>query len=275
MKIIKVALVVFISMNLASCDDDDDNGDVVGPTGESKTFELASVSDPAISGTAKFIENSNNSTTIELTLTGTAGGSMHPAHIHFNTAIEGGDIALTLGTVNDGFSSITTSTLDDGTEIDYDDLLEYNGYINVHLSETELGTLVAQGDIGENELTGTSKEYALVTKDVAGISGTATFKERVNGDALAILALTGTPDGGMHPAHIHVGSVADAPGAIMFTFNAVDGTTGMSKTNVSMLDDDTEFDYDDVLEVDGYINVHLSADELGTLVAQGNVGANE
>ena len=63
----------------------------------------------------------------------------------------------------------------------------------------------------------------------------------MNGEALAVIQLDGTPDGGMHPAHIHQGSVATAPGDIIFTFNQINGTTGMSKTNVSMLDDDDEF----------------------------------
>jgi len=44
---------------------------------------------------------------------------------------------------------------------------------------------------------------------------------------------------------------------------------------VEMLDDETPFSYQDVLEVDGYINVHLSADDLATLVAQSNIGSNE
>jgi hypothetical protein len=48
-----------------------------------------------------------------------------------------------------------------------------DGYINVHLSATNLATLVA--DIGQNELTGTSKVYALGSVAVPNISGTATF----------------------------------------------------------------------------------------------------
>lgn len=258
---------------LTSCDDDDDDTDMV----LTKTFELNSVADPNISGTAKFIKNEDNSTTVELQLSGTPAGGMHPAHIHYNTAAEGGDIAVTLGTVNGdtGFSSMTFSKLDDETNISYEDLLDFDGYINVHLSDSELTTLVAQGDIGENELTGESKTYTLNELDVTGISGTATFYERVNGNALATLKLLNTPVDGTHPAHIQMGSVANAPGDIMFTFNPVDGETGMSKTNVEELDDETDFGYNDVLNVDGYINVHLSAAELGTIVAQGNVGSNQ
>ncbi|MEW4922556.1 CHRD domain-containing protein [Algibacter sp. 2305UL17-15] len=271
--ILSILMVLPILVLTSSCCDDDD-GVFVGAT---KTYDLNSVTDPNISGKAKFIENQNGSTTVELQLTGTPAGGMHPAHIHFNTAAEGGGVAVTLGAVDGdtGFSTITFSKLDDDTDVTFQEILDFDGYINVHLSTTELSTIVAQGDIGENELTGTSKVYTLNEKDVTGISGTATFHERVNGEALAILDILNTPAGGMHPAHIHTGSIATAPGSIMFTFNPVDGDTGMSMTNVSELDDETDFDYDDVLTVDGYINIHLSAAQPEIIVAQGNVGANE
>lgn len=276
MKNILKTLVLFISIaTMSSCSSDDDNGGTP-PAEVSKTYQLASVADPSISGTAKFIKNTDNSVTIELQLTGTPSGGMHPAHIHFNTAAESGGIALTLGTVNGdtGFSSVTTSTLDDTTSITYEGLLDFDGYINVHLSASDLGTLVAQGDIGQNELTGMSQMYTLGSVDVPSISGTLRVSERVNGEALAKIQLVGTPVGGMHPAHIHMGSVATAPGGILFTFNPVVGDTGISMTNIAQLDDSTGFGYDDVLTVDGYVNVHVSAADLGTLVAQGNIGAN-
>jgi hypothetical protein len=278
MKNILKTLVLFISIaTLSSCSSDDDNG-VVGPTPTnlSKTYQLASVADPSISGTAKFIKNTDNSVTIELQLEGTPAGGMHPAHIHQNTAAEGGDILLTLETVDGstGFSTTTTSTLNDMTPITYEELLDFDGYINVHLSADELGTLVAQGDIGQNELTGTTKSYALGSVAVPTISGSVVFAERVNGEALATIQLSGTPAGGMHPAHIHNNTAAEG-GGIAFTFNPINGDTGISKTNVAQLNDATPFGYSDVLDVDGYVNVHLSAADLGTLVAQGDIGQNE
>lgn len=213
---------------------------------------------------------------VELKLENTPDGGMHPAHIHFNTAVEGGDIALDLTTVDGatGESSTHVTALNDGTGISYEQLLEYDGYINVHLSLDDLGTLVAQGEIGQNELTGTSKQYALESVDIPNIDGTATFFERVNGQALAVIQLNNTPPDGMHPGHIHGNSVAEG-GDILFTFNPIIGTTGISKTNLAALDDDSAFGYSEVLTVDGYINIHLSTEDLGTLVAQGNIGANE
>ena len=53
----------------------------------------------------------------------------------------------------------------------------------------------------------------------------------------------------------------------------------MSMTNVAAFDaaegEDPEMvSYDALIEYNGYINVHLSAEELATLIAQGNIGAN-
>lgn len=266
--------LILPAMLITSCSNDDDNS--VAPE-TSKTFKLASVANPEIKGNAKFIKNADNSTTIELQLEGTPKGGMHPAHIHFNTAAEKGDIALDLEAVNGntGFSTITISKLNDGSKITYEDLLKFDGYINVHVSAADLGTLVAQGDIGQNELTGASTKYPLASVSDENISGDITFSKRANGEALATIDLDNTMDGVDYPAHIHMGSV-DAPGAVLVTFASVNGKTGMSKTNVSNLDGKNDmFGYDKVLSIDGYVNVHNPVPtDLTVLVAQGNIGKN-
>ena len=269
-----LALSLFIA---ASCSNDDDSLDVIPgeSTGNTTTYDLSAVSNPDVSGTVTFNEKTDGSTDVSILLSSTTQGS-HPAHIHLNTAAEGGDIAIDLepvdGPTRRSLTNITQTN--DGTSVSYDDLINFDGYINVHASADDLGTLLAQGDIGQNDLTGTTKSYDLVTKDVDGISGTATFSERINGEALLEVMLDGTPDGGMHPGHIHENSAAET-GGIALTLTTLDGTTGMSKTNISALNDGTQIGYAGILDFDGYINFHLSADDLATLVAQGDIGENE
>jgi hypothetical protein len=274
---LKLILLIFTTTLVISCNDDDDNTVPVGPqpTGDEIVYDLASVSDPTISGTATVIEMDDNSITVELDLDNTVAGGLHPAHIHLNTAAETGAIAITLGTVDGatGRSTINFSAKDDGTPITYTQLLDFNGYINVHKSAAELGILIAQGDIGQNELTGDSKEYELLTKDVPGISGTATLEKRKNGTTLITLMLEGTTAGDEHPAHIHENDAATG-GDIVLTFNSVDGATGISRTQVGTLDDATPITYTELLSFDGYINVHSSADDLVTIIAQGDIGSN-
>jgi hypothetical protein len=244
-------------------------------TGETKSYTLNEKDVDGISGSVMFEERLNGEALATLMLNGTPDGGMHPAHIHMNTAAEGGGILYTFTPVDGttGMSVSNVSMLDDGTMFGYADVLDVDGYVNVHLSMDQLATIVAQGDIGQNELTGESITYNLNELDVPGISGSVSFEERVNGEALATIMLQGTPDGGMHPAHIHANSASQG-GPILFSFGAVDGSTGMLKTNVAQLDDETAFGYADVLTVDGYVNVHLSMDQLATIVAQGNIGAN-
>lgn len=271
-----IVLMFLGSLTYMSCENNDDDDMDVIPTGNTKTYQLNEFPGIGIQGTAKFIENTDNSVTIELQLQNTPAGGDHPAHIHINSAAEGGGIALTLASVDgdSGFSTITVDALDDGSPISYQALLSFDGHINVHLSTTELSTIVTQGDIGTNELTGNLKSYDLESVAVPGISGVAIFAERVSGAALATLQLSNTPDGGEHPAHIHFNTAAEG-GGIAFTFNPVNGDTGMSDTHVEQLDDGSPFAYADVLLFEGHINVHLSAADLATIVAQGDIGAFE
>ena len=70
-----------------------------------------------------------------------------------------------------------------------------------------------------------------------------------------------------------MGSV-DNPGGIAVGLNPINGATGKSVTNISMTGSGEAFGYDDALTFEGYINVHLSVDDLATIVAQGNIGSS-
>ncbi|HET8838483.1 MAG TPA: CHRD domain-containing protein [Flavobacteriaceae bacterium] len=275
MKKLMMAAVVATGIFATSCSDDDVN-DPINPIGDSQEYVLQTVSSSNISGTVTFMRNDDNSTTVEIDLEGTADGQIYPAHIHYNSVLETGDVAFTLNPVDGetGESTTTFSALTDGTAISYTDLLNFDGYVDVHLSETEMSTIVARADIGGNELTGESKTYNLHEVDVAGITGTATFEQRKNGAVLASLSIEPSVGAQMHPAHIHMNTAAET-GDIVFTFNPLDGTTGMSMTNMTEWDDGTALSFQELMEFDGYINVHESADNLGTLLAQSDIGQNE
>lgn len=239
-----------------------------------KTYQLKSVAVPSISGTVTF-EQKNKATLISIELTGTPNGGEHPAHIHFNSAAEGGGIAVSLDPVNgsSGKSKTLVTQLDNGTPISYEELLDFDGYVNVHLSAAQLNVIVAQGDIGGNELTGRSMLYPLAPVAVPSISGSASFEERKNGNTLLTIQLQGTPEGGMHPAHIHANSAAMG-GPIVVSLADVNGTTGRSVTNVRQFNTGTPVSYTGLLAYNGYINVHLSMTQLNVIVAQGNIGSN-
>ena len=255
-------------------------------TGETYEYALEERAVEGINGTATFWELENGAALVELMLQGTPEGGTHPAHIHMNSALEGGDIAISLnpvnGTTGQSFTFVDmfdeTSPDRAGEAVTYEELLNYNGYINVHLSPEDLGTIVAQGDIGGNELTGESTEYSLESTDEAtDVNGTITLNERKNGNTLAVINVANTVPGMMHPAHIHEG-VTGSGGPIAISLNPVDGDTGMSMTNIMAFDaamnEGAAITYSELLEYNGYVNVHLSPEALATVVASGNVGSN-
>src|SRR5687768_4995922 len=110
---------------LAGCDDDNDPAPQL--TGDSHTYPLTSVSDPAIDGTVTFAQRDDDRVVITIQLSGTQASASHPAHIHANSAAEGGDIVLDLTAVNgaDGKSETVVNTLKDGTPVTYEDLLSF------------------------------------------------------------------------------------------------------------------------------------------------------
>ena len=274
MKKLNLILTLILTMTLLVGCGDDDGASISLETGTEVSFNLFDISSGGSLGTATFAELSDGSTKVTIDMASSLLVGDHPIHIHENTAAEGGDIAVTLNPVDaSGMSETTVEALDDGTSVSYDDLASFDGYINIHLSAADLSTLVAQGDIGVNAFTGESMSYDLNEVDLAGISGTAMFEERISGETLLTLMLENTSDGGSHPSHIHMNTAAEG-GAIAITLESVNGTSGMSKTNISSLDDGSMISYDELIDYDGYINVHASADDLATLAAQGDIGQN-
>jgi len=238
------------------------------------TYDLKVKDQLGIAGTVTFTETNSTTTTIEINMTGGTSEN-HPAHIHVNSAVEGGSIALSLSPVVNGYSSTQVTKLDNNSSINYSQLILFDGYLNVHESTINLTTIVAQTDIGGNALTTTNKTYTLAQVGASGVSGTALFEKRKNGNALITISLNGTLAGGVHPAVIHIGSVATVGGGpTVKTLNAVDGTTGKSYTNLRTLDSGTPISYDDAMVYDGYLAIHESVLLMANVLCQGNIGSN-
>lgn len=273
-KFFKVMLVASMAtVFMTACNKDDDSADI-GLTGTSKTYTLNSVSNTAISGTVKFAERDDNTTLVTIDLNGTASGNTHPAHIHENSAAETGGIIIDLNSINGGtgMSETVVTKLNNGTAITYDELLLLNGYTNVHLSTADLATLIAQGDIGENELTASSTTYTLGMVNDSGIDGRVTFAKRVSGSSLVTVDLNGASSTVNYPIYIYENDVATT-GPVAITLNNFTGTTGKSVTSVKKLNNNTLINYDQLTDYNGHISISTSAID-PTYVAQGNIGSN-
>jgi len=233
------------------------------------TYDLKVKDVLGVSGTVTFVETSPTVTTINITLTGAPAGT-HPASLYSNSVVEGGTAKLILKPVDETGKSSTTVT-----DITYSELIAFDGSVKVLKSDTELGTVLAQGDIGGNVITGTSKTYNLTTQGNFGVSGTALFQKRVNGNSLVTISLSGTIAGEIYPASINLGSVTSVGGGpVVATLQNVDGTTGKSTTNIKALNSAVVINYDNWMAYDGYINVYQTSVLTGAVICHGNIGSN-
>ncbi|MGH2532150.1 MAG: hypothetical protein ACRDJW_07550 [Thermomicrobiales bacterium] len=163
---------------------------------DSVTIDLDELNDSGVSGEATLTAD-GDSTLVSIDVLGASGG--HPAHIHEGTCDElNPNPTFPLTSVDaDGLSETTV-------EVALDDLTADPYAINVHLSDTELGTYVTCGNItaaavgGEEEAEDVTEAAEAVAEDdddddgVGGTTATTTPATGVGSlstsDSLAMLA---------------------------------------------------------------------------------------
>ncbi len=235
----------------------------------STSYNLKTKDVLGVTGKVTFIENSATSTTIEIVLTNAPSGT-HPAGLQMYSEVENGATVIALNSVDASGKSST-----EVTSMSYNQLNAYDGSVKVLKSISEPGVILAQGDIGGNVLTSVNKTYTLDTIAAFGVSGSAMFEKRVNGNTLVTLSLTGTINGEVYPATINLGSTTTLGGGpVVKILNSVEGTIGKSFTNIRKLDNDINITYANWLVYVGYINIYQVAVNPVNIICHGNIGAN-
>jgi len=113
------------------------------------TYNLTPVNDSGTTGTAKLIRNSDGTSTIYIELANAPEG-LHPAAVHNNSVEEGGDIAITLNACECLISETVITELDNGFAITFDQLMVFDGYINIYQGIESMDSIIAHANIGSN-----------------------------------------------------------------------------------------------------------------------------
>lgn len=257
-----IAIAAILILPASGCKKDED------PARET-SYDLKVQDVLGVTGTVTFIESSKTASTITIKLNGAPTGT-HPAALYKNTIAEGGAVAVSLNPV-DASGTSTTSV----NTITYEQLITYDGFIKVVKSSTESGVILAQGDIGGNVITDINISYPLITIADFGVSGTALFEKRVNGNTLLTIDLNGTIAGEFYPATINLSSIATIGGGpVTKTLSDVNGTTGKSYTTIRNLDVGLDITYDNWLVYNGYINIYQTSVHYDNIICHGNIGSN-
>lgn len=154
MKEFTKAFGLVILLMAVGCANDTDELDV-----RESVYLLHRVSTTPISGEVTFTEIDPTTIQVAIQLDGTQSGTLgHPAHLHFGSVTEAGELAMRLNDVDsDTGESITileNQQLSDGQALTFDMLQEMNGSIKIHMNVPEGSVFsnfaVATGNIGAN-----------------------------------------------------------------------------------------------------------------------------
>lgn len=152
--ILSVCFIVCMLIFSACKDDEGDTPD--GFTGRETRYELLSGSDFNFHGEALFEEKTNGSTRITIKLEGVHSSSevYLPVHLHHGPVEQEAAMAAMLEPVNSrtGESITHLQYLMDDSAISYEELLDFDGHIKVHLGESgeDKEVILAYGNIGRN-----------------------------------------------------------------------------------------------------------------------------
>ncbi len=136
-------LALVLTLVFTSCKKDDAATAVILQSVEYNIYDVAS---SGITGTATLTQEDNGSTHVLIELNG-ADTSTNPAYIHFNSAADGGNIAITLVACECSISNTTVSHFDSGNPITYEGLVNLDGHVTIR---DENGNIAAVADIGSN-----------------------------------------------------------------------------------------------------------------------------
>lgn len=115
-----------------------------------------------------------------------------------------------------------------------------------------------------------SKTYNLSAVGASGVTGTVRITENSDRSFNLELALAASVKDTVHISHIHSGSISN-PGPVAIPLASITGTGGAAQAITTNINTIT---YDSLLNLEGYINVHYSAFNIDSLVAQTNIGKN-
>ena len=94
-----------------------------------------------------------------------------------------------------------------------------------------------------------------------GVSGTATLTDMGDNTTKVVVELEGGPEGGVHPMHFHDGTSCEQNEPVVHPLTPLE--EGMSTTTL-----DASLDH--LVEENYYLNVHMSAEDLTTVIACGD-----
>lgn len=249
-----VLVVAAALFTLSACTKNDSK-----PTPRTKTYKIQTYPGYNVSGTATFTEVLNaDSVIVAVKLSGSSVSNvtLFPVYIRQGTSLENGPVAFDLGNLDGNIGNLQSEI-----NLSFSDLLNFNGSIGVYRNTTDTNRVIAQGEVGANEIFTAHNMYnPLSTSQINGqfrIYKRSTGAYLVIGLDTSLIQTNGII--GSHPARVY-----KADGTRDFDLSHVSGMSGVSGTNI------TDHTYGDLTGYDGMIKVLLAQDMQDVTISQGS-----
>jgi hypothetical protein len=120
--------------------------------------------------------------------------------------------------------------------------------------------------------------YELFKSSDYDYNGTLIVKELQNGKLEFEIQLQGAKSSAEYnyPAHLHFGGYDQANAPMAFMLNPVSSKSLLSQTVLGTLSDGTKLTYDQLINFDGHVKIHLADEgpDYEVILVAGNIGAN-
>lgn len=275
-KLFKIICFISAALFLNSCQiekiEDDKDVKTVTPTGRTTNYSILNTDLSVITGTLRFIENDNNSTTVVVILKNNTPSINNVLFLRTQTANIGGKLMKVLNPVdgNTGISTTVVSELVGNEKITYEDFLEFDGHITIGDSSESSGNVLAYVDLGPNQLTGNEITYNLLAPNTGEFMANATFKERKNHTTAIRIDLIEYEEGISYPTIL-----LNPESESLIRLSDVQGKfKGNGFSELKEINGNVAT-YNDLLNIDAILEIYF-INELGDyeVIARGGIGSN-
>lgn len=124
--------------------------------------------------------------------------------------------------------------------------------------------------------TGNEVTYWLSSASAYNMSGTVTFKERLDSSTDVVIQLDGTTgSAALFPVHLHMGDVTADDADVAALLLPVPDKNGKSETTLRYLADESPISFKELKDLNACIKIHLShtGEARNVILAAGNVGS--
>lgn len=253
--LLKGALAAIIMLSgLYACNKNSSN-----PTPRTKSYNIQTYPGFDVSGTVTFTEVLNtDSVKVDVKLTGkdVTGVALFPIYIRQGTSLENGPVKFNLGNLDGNIKELQNEV-----NISFSDLIAYNGSLDVYRNTTDTNKVIAQGEIGANEV---FRSYTMTNPNVTGdvSNGQLRIYKRATGAYIVVNVDTSSFIGTeAHPARVY-----QADGITKeFDLTDLSADNGVSATEVS------DHTYDDLTKTKRVVKVFESVASLDVTISQGTI----